>query len=193
MYPYGTSSNANALGISAGTGVPSKKISKVLGIIKAYTSRVGEGHFPTELFNDTAEKIREQGHEYGTVTGRPRRVGWIDLFNIRYGVMINGVDKIIITLLDALQGINPIKMCTAYELDGQILETWPIHHEIIEKCKPIVKNFEGWDEKTREEWSRIAKEGYQAAVNNHTYYHRVQKMFNYIAFKFGGEFNRLRI
>ncbi|MFX1409731.1 MAG: adenylosuccinate synthase [Promethearchaeota archaeon] len=162
MYPYGTSSNANVLGISSGTGIPPRKIGKIFGIIKAYTSRVGEGRFPTELFNDTAEKIREQGHEYGTVTGRPRRVGWIDLFNIRYGVMINGVDKIIITLLDALQGINPIKMCTAYELDGQILETWPIHHEIIEKCKPIFKNFEGWDEKTREEWSRIAKEGYDA-------------------------------
>ncbi|TFG07789.1 MAG: adenylosuccinate synthase, partial [Promethearchaeota archaeon] len=105
MYPFGTSSNANALGICAGTGGPPKKISKVYGIIKAYTSRVGEGKLPTELFNDIAEKIREQGHEYGTVTGRPRRVGWIDLFSIKYGIMINGVDKIIITLLDALEGI----------------------------------------------------------------------------------------
>ncbi|MFX1308959.1 MAG: adenylosuccinate synthetase, partial [Promethearchaeota archaeon] len=78
-YPFGTSSNANALGISAGTGIPPKKINKIIGIVKAYTSRVGEGKFPTELFNDTADKIREQGHEYGTVTGRPRRVGWLDL------------------------------------------------------------------------------------------------------------------
>ncbi|MFX1314346.1 MAG: adenylosuccinate synthase [Promethearchaeota archaeon] len=165
MYPYGTSSNANALGISAGTGIAPKKIGKIFGIVKAYTSRVGEGRFPTELFNHIAEKIREQGREYGTVTGRPRRVGWLDLFNIKYGIMINGVDKIIITLLDALQGINPIKMCTSYELDGEILETWPIHHEIIEKCKPIYKNFEGWEEKTREEWSRIAKEGYDSLPN----------------------------
>ena len=162
MYPFGTSSNANALGICAGTGIPPKKIGKIFGIIKAYTSRVGEGKFPTELFNDSAEKIREQGHEYGTVTGRPRRVGWIDLFNIKYGIMINGVDKIIITLLDALQGINPIKICIAYELNGEILESWPIQSEIIEKCKPIYKEFEGWKSKTRDEWSEIAKQGYKA-------------------------------
>ncbi|MFX1571403.1 MAG: adenylosuccinate synthase [Promethearchaeota archaeon] len=162
FYPFGTSSNANALGISAGTGIPPKKINKVLGIVKAYTSRVGEGKFPTELFNDVATKIREQGHEYGTVTGRPRRVGWLDLFNIKYGIMINGIDKVIITLLDALQGINPIKMCTAYELDGEILESWPIQHEIIEECKPVYRSFEGWDEKSRDRWLEIAEKGYEA-------------------------------
>jgi adenylosuccinate synthase len=162
FYPFGTSSNANALGICPGTGIPPKKIGKIIGIIKAYTSRVGAGKFPTELFNDTAEKIREQGHEYGTVTGRPRRVGWIDLFNIKYGIMINGIDKIIITLLDALQGIDPIKMCVAYELEEELLESWPIQHEIVEKCKPIYKEFEGWDEKSSEEWSVIASKGYNA-------------------------------
>jgi len=165
LYPYGTSSNANVLGISAGTGVPPKKIKKTLGIVKAYTSRVGEGKFPTELFNNIAHKIREQGHEYGTVTGRPRRVGWLDLFNIKYGIMINGIDKIIITLLDALQGINPIKMCTGYELYGNLLESWPIQHEIIEKCTPIYKKFEGWEEKSSDEWSKIAKLGYDALPN----------------------------
>jgi len=162
MYPFGTSSNPNVLGISAGTGIPPKKINRVLGIIKAYTSRVGAGMFPTELFNNTAEKIREQGNEYGTVTGRPRRVGWIDLFNIKYGIMINGIEKIAITLLDALQGINPIKMCTAYELDEEILESWPIQHEIIEKCKPKYRTFEGWEEITRDQWSEIALKGYDA-------------------------------
>ncbi len=162
FYPFGTSSNANALGISAGTGIPPKKIDKIIGIVKAYTSRVGEGKFPTELYNETAEKIREQGHEYGTVTGRPRRVGWLDLFNIKYGIMINGVDKVIITLLDALEGINPIKMCIDYELDGKKLESWPIQSEIIENCKPIYKSFEGWEEKTREEWTNIALKGYDA-------------------------------
>ncbi|MFX0022286.1 MAG: adenylosuccinate synthase [Candidatus Hermodarchaeota archaeon] len=162
FYPYGTSSNANALGICAGTGIPPKKIGKIIGIVKAYTSRVGEGKFPTELFDKTAEKIREQGHEYGTVTGRPRRVGWLDLFNIKYGTMINGVDKIVITLLDALQGINPIKICTDYKLDGNILESWPIQSEIIEDCIPIYKTFEGWDEKTREQWMEIAESGYDA-------------------------------
>ncbi len=162
FYPFGTSSNANALGISSGTGIPPKNIDKIVGIVKAYTSRVGEGKFPTELFDETADKIREQGHEYGTVTGRPRRVGWIDLFNIKYGIMINGVDKIVITLLDALEGINPIKMCTGYELEGKTLESWPIQSETIENCEPIYKSFDGWEKKTREEWLDIAKKGYDA-------------------------------
>ncbi|MFX1496144.1 MAG: adenylosuccinate synthase [Promethearchaeota archaeon] len=162
MYPYGTSSNANALGISAGSGIPPKKLGKIYGIIKAYTSRVGEGIIPTELFGDIAEIIRKQGHEYGTVTGRPRRVGWIDLFNIKYGIMLNGIDKVIITLLDVLEGINPIKMCTGYKLNEKILESWPIHHEIIEKSAPIYKEFEGWDKRSREEWSEIARKGYNS-------------------------------
>ncbi len=161
MYPFGTSSNANALGICAGTGIPPKKIGKVIGIIKAYTSRVGEGKFPTELFDNVAEQIREQGHEYGTVTGRPRRVGWLDLFNIKYGVMINGIDTVAITLLDALQGIDPIKVCIGYELEGESLSSWPIHHEIIEKCIPIYKTFKGWPSISKEEWTGIAKGGYE--------------------------------
>jgi adenylosuccinate synthase len=162
LYPFGTSSNANALGISAGAGVPPSKIGKVIGIVKAYTSRVGEGKVPTELFDSTAEKIREQGHEYGTVTGRPRRVGWIDLFNIKYGIMINGVDSIVITLLDALAGINPIKMCIGYNLNGEALQSWPIHPEIIENCTPVYKEYEGWEKKAPEEWKNIAKQGYDA-------------------------------
>jgi adenylosuccinate synthase len=161
-YPFGTSSNSNALGISAGTGIPPKKISRIIGIIKAYTSRVGEGKFPTELIDKTAEQIREQGGEYGTVTGRPRRVGWLDLFNIRYGIMVNGVDKIIITLLDALEGIDPIKICTGYELNGRILKSWPIQPEIVDKCKPIYESFQGWKTKSREEWLKIAQKGYDA-------------------------------
>ena len=160
MYPFGTSSNANVLGICAGTGIPPKKVNKIFGVIKAYTSRVGEGLFPTEIHNEIAERIREQGHEYGTVTGRPRRVGWLDLFNIKYGIMINGVDQLIITLLDALEGINPLKICTGYELDGEILKSWPIQSEIIERCKPIYREFEGWESRSREEWSRIAKNGF---------------------------------
>ncbi len=162
FYPFGTSSNANALGISAGTGIPPKKIGKILGIIKAYTSRVGEGKLPTELFNKTSETIREQGHEYGTVTGRPRRVGWLDLFNIKYGIMLNGIENVVITLLDALEGISPIKICTGYELDGKSLDSWPIQHEIIEECKPVYKIFDGWDKRTREEWLEIAEKGYDA-------------------------------
>jgi adenylosuccinate synthase len=179
MYPYGTSSNSNVLGISAGTGIPPKKIGTILGIIKAYTSRVGEGKFPTELFDKTAEKIRQQGHEFGTVTGRPRRVGWIDLFNIKYGIMINGVDSLIITLLDALQGVNPIRVCIGYKLDNNELESWPIQHEIIEKCDPIYREFKGWKERTAEEWTEIANQGYNALPDPmKIYIESVQKELN---------------
>ena len=179
FYPFCTSSNANALGISAGTGIPPKKIGKVLGIIKAYTSRVGEGKFPTELFNNTSEIIREQGHEYGTVTGRPRRVGWLDLFNIKYGIMLNGIENVVITLLDALEGISPIKMCTGYELEGKTLDSWPIQHEIIEECKPVYKTFDGWDKRTREEWLEIAEKGYDALPETmKIYIHSIKEELN---------------
>jgi adenylosuccinate synthase len=179
MYPFGTSSNANVLGICSGCGIPPKKISKVLGIIKAYTSRVGEGMFPTELLDKTAEKIRKQGNEYGTVTGRPRRVGWLDLFNIKYGTIINGVDEIVITLLDALQGIDPIKVCVSYRLNGKILKSWPIHHEIIKNCEPIYKTFKGWEERSSQEWSDIASKGYDTLPEEMKFYiESIQKQLN---------------
>jgi len=160
FYPFGTSSNANSSGISNGTGVPPNKIGQIIGIIKAYTSRVGEGAVPTELYNETGDLIREQGNEYGTTTGRPRRVGWLDLFNTKYSIMINGVENIAIMLLDALEGIDPLKICIGYELDGKILDSWPIQPEIVEKCIPIYKNLKGWEKRPREEWSSIAKKGY---------------------------------
>ncbi|MFX1237253.1 MAG: adenylosuccinate synthase [Promethearchaeota archaeon] len=162
FYPYGTSSNANALGICPGTGVPPKKIGPIIGVVKAYTSRVGQGMFPTELFNSKAEQIREQGHEYGTTTGRPRRIGWLDLFNIKFSLMINGIDYIVISLLDALENITPLKICTGYELEGEKLSSWPIQPEIIKNCQPIYRTFEGWKSKSSSEWSEIAKQGYTA-------------------------------
>ncbi|MBY8982046.1 MAG: adenylosuccinate synthase [Candidatus Lokiarchaeota archaeon] len=160
MYPFGTSSNSNALGISAGTGVPPKKIGKIIGIVKAYTSRVGEGSLVTELDNEIGEKIRIQGKEFGTVTGRPRRVGWLDLFNLKYTIMLNGVENIVITLLDALEDVDPLKICTDYKLDGELLESWPIQSELIEKCKPVYKIYRGWKKLSREDWSEIAQNGY---------------------------------
>ncbi len=161
-YPYGTSSNANALGICPGTGVPPKKIGTIIGVVKAYTSRVGQGVFPTELFDDTADQIREQGQEFGTTTGRPRRIGWLDLFNIKYSIMINGIENIVISLLDALEGVNPLKICVGYELEGKRLSSWQIQPEIIEKCQPIYKEFKGWKAKTAKEWSEIARQGFNA-------------------------------
>jgi len=162
LYPFGTSSNASALGISSGACVPPKKIGKIIGIVKAYTSRVGGGLFPSELDGDLAHQIREQGHEYGTTTGRPRRVGWLDLFNIKYSIMINGIDYIIITLLDALEGIEELNVCIGYELDGKALENWPIQPEIIDRCKPTYKTFKGWKPKTGSEWSELSKKGYDS-------------------------------
>ncbi|MBN1214277.1 MAG: adenylosuccinate synthase [Candidatus Lokiarchaeota archaeon] len=160
MYPFGTSSNSNALGISAGTGVPPKKIGPIIGVIKAYTSRVGAGPLVTELNNEIGDKIRTQGGEYGTVTGRPRRIGWIDLFNLKYAIMINGVEDIVITLLDVLEDIDPLKICIGYEFEEEELESWPIQSELLEKCNPIYKTYTGWKKLSREEWSEIAKNGY---------------------------------
>jgi adenylosuccinate synthase len=162
FYPFVTSSNSNALGISNGSGVSPKKIEKIIGVIKAYTSRVGKGYVPTELNDSVAEKIREQGNEYGTTTGRPRRVGWLDLFNIKYSVMINDVDYIAVMLLDALEGIDPLKVCIGYEMGGHPLDSWPIQPEKVKKCTPIYRTFHGWKQRPREEWTEIAKQGFNA-------------------------------
>jgi adenylosuccinate synthase len=180
MYPYGTSSICEAGGICGGVGVSPKKIHKVIGIIKAYTSRVGGGPVPTELGSadkavrggsikkvcctdeEIGHRIREQGGEYGTTTGRARRIGWIDLVNLRYSCMINDCDELCITLLDAMMGLDTVKLCVKYELEGKELTDWPIQSEIIEKCKPIYITMPGWKEMSHEEWSEIAKKGYDA-------------------------------
>jgi adenylosuccinate synthase len=157
MYPYGTSSTTWAGGIPAGTGISPKRIDKIIGIIKAYTSRVGGGPLPTELKDDTGNFIREQGHEYGTTTGRPRRVGWIDLVNLKYACMLNRYDALGITLLDVLGGLPTIKLCTKYVKNGEELDKWPIHSEIIEECTPKYIEMPGWK---KQEWSKIAQKGY---------------------------------
>jgi adenylosuccinate synthase len=162
MYPYGTSSITWAGGVSGGTGVGPTRIDKVLGVIKAYTSRVGEGPVPTELDGEIANQIREQGHEYGTTTGRPRRVGWIDLFNLKYAAMINHYDGLAITLLDALEGVNPIKICVGYKYRGEKLDSWPIHSEIIDECEPEYIEMPGWEPRSAEKWTEIAHNGFSA-------------------------------
>lgn len=114
-YPYVTSSNASALGIGPGTGMPPGKIGRIIGVVKAYSTRVGGGPLPTELFDATAHRIRERGREYGTTTGRPRRVGWIDLVALRYAAMVSGVTEVCLTLLDVLAGLEELRLCVAYE------------------------------------------------------------------------------
>ncbi|NMC04954.1 MAG: adenylosuccinate synthase [Candidatus Lokiarchaeota archaeon] len=162
LYPHGTSSNCVAQGASTGTGVPMKKINYVMGIVKAYTSRVGTGPLPTELVDATGNQIREQGHEYGTTTGRPRRVGWFDAVTVKYTSMINGFDGIAIMLLDALGGIDPLQICTAYTHNGETASRWIADTNYMKDCKPVLEQMKGWPNYTREEWSAMARKGFSA-------------------------------
>ncbi len=162
LYPHGTSSNCVAQGASTGTGVPMKKMNYIIGIVKAYTSRVGTGPVPTELVDATGDQIREQGHEYGTTTGRPRRVGWYDAVTVKYTAMINGFDGICITLLDALEGIDPLKICTAYTHGTEKVARWIADTNFMKGCTPVYEELKGWTKHTRDEWRAIAMKGYSA-------------------------------
>ena len=145
-YPYVTSSNASAAGVWPGTGVPARAISEVLGVVKAYTTRVGEGPFPTELTSALGDQIREQGNEYGTTTGRPRRCGWLDAFAIRYSARLNGLDGIVITLLDVLSGLPELKIGTGYRFEGKRLETFPACPRMLKGAEPVLEDLKPWKE-----------------------------------------------
>ncbi|MEM4308600.1 MAG: adenylosuccinate synthase [Thermoplasmata archaeon] len=145
IYPHGTSSNTFAGGACTGTGIPPSKIGSVVGVVKAYTSRVGAGPFPTELHDKLAETIREKGQEYGTTTGRPRRVGWLDLVMVKYSVMINGIDTLAITKVDTLAGLEKIKVCVAYRIDGKETQRFPASMEVLAKAEPVYEEFDGWE------------------------------------------------
>ncbi|WP_297456358.1 adenylosuccinate synthase [Persephonella sp.] len=149
-YPYVTSSNASALGLCNGTGVSPKLIgqAKVYGVSKAYVTRVGAGPFPTELNDGIGQKLRDEGNEYGTTTGRPRRCGWLDLVALRFAARINGMDGLIITKLDVLDHFDEIKVAVAYEYEGQIIKDFPASLKILENCKPVYKTLKGWDKST---------------------------------------------
>ncbi|MBI5159749.1 adenylosuccinate synthase [Candidatus Micrarchaeota archaeon] len=163
LYPHGTSSNTIAGGACTGAGVPPTKISQVIGVAKAYTSRVGAGPVPTDLGeSDTAKAIREKGGEYGTTTGRPRRCGWFDAVTVRHIARINGLTGLAITKLDVLSAVKKIKICTAYELDGQATNKQPALASDYAKCKPIYEEFDSWQDASEKEWGEIAKKGYNA-------------------------------
>lgn len=142
-YPYVTSSNTICAGACTGLGVAPRQIGEVFGIFKAYCTRVGNGPFPTELFDETGKTIRDLGHEYGAVTGRERRCGWVDLVALRYAIMINGVTQLIMMKSDVLDGFDEIKACTAYEIDGTITRDFPYTVE-TESLKPIYTTLPGW-------------------------------------------------
>jgi adenylosuccinate synthase len=145
-YPFVTSSNPTAGGACTGTGIPPTKIDSVIGIVKAYTTRVGNGPFPTELTGEEGEKLRKIGAEYGATTGRPRRCGWFDAFLVKYSAMINGIDSVAVTKLDVLSEFNEIKVCTGYELNGKKLKSFPTDVERLDIVKPIYEILPGWNQ-----------------------------------------------
>lgn len=143
-YPFVTSSNPTSGGACTGSGIPPTKISSVIGIVKAYTTRVGLGPFPTEMFGDEGNKLREVGVEFGATTGRPRRCGWFDAFLVNYSRMINGIERVAITKLDVLSYLEEIKVCVAYEINGKQLKSYPTDVNQMMQVKPVYESLPGW-------------------------------------------------
>jgi adenylosuccinate synthase len=144
-YPFVTSSNCSSLGVHTGAGIPGQKVTNVLGIVKAYQTRVGGGPMPTELFDDTGDRIREVGKEYGTTTGRPRRVGWLDLMALRYTAEVSGATGIALMLMDVLAGMTELKLCTGYSYRGRELENFPADAAVLEALEPVYETVPGFE------------------------------------------------
>ena len=145
-YPYVTSSSPTSAGVTEGAGVAPNRIDKVWGVVKAYSTRVGEGPFVTELEDETGEWIRRQGGEYGATTGRPRRCGWLDMMVVKHAHMLNGLTDIALTKIDVLTGLDEIKVCTAYEIDGEIFHYMPADQQLVARAKPVWTVLPGWKE-----------------------------------------------
>ena len=145
-YPFVTSSNSISGGIASGMGVGANRLNTVIGVCKAYTTRVGAGPFPTELNDETGDLIRETAHEYGTVTGRPRRVGWFDSVALRHAKRVSGINGLSLNLLDIFSGFDTVKIATAYELDGQEIDYYPASLKELERCKPVYEELPAWQE-----------------------------------------------
>ncbi len=145
-YPYVTSSSPTSAGVTEGAGVAPSKIQTVVGVVKAYSTRVGEGPFVTELENEKGEWIRDHGFEFGATTGRPRRCGWLDLVVVKHAHMLNGLTDIVLTKIDVLTGLDELNVCIGYEIDGQILDIVPSDQKEVARAKPVYKVFPGWKE-----------------------------------------------
>ena len=143
-YPFVTSSNSTAGGASTGTGVGPGKIDKVIGVVKAYTTRVGEGPFPTEFSKDLMERIRTKGKEFGATTGRPRRCGWFDSVVVRHSILVNGIDEIVVTKLDVLDDLERIKICTSYRFGGKAYNEFPSSIKVLAGCQPVYEELPCW-------------------------------------------------
>ena len=158
VYPFTTSSNTAAGHISTGTGVSFREIGRIIGVVKAYLSRVGESPLPSEIQDNEAETLREKGGEYGTTTGRPRRVGWLDLVQVRQAVRVNGLTEIALTKLDVLNGFDELPVCIAYDVEGNKMKEMPASLTSYRKAKPIYKILSGWGDLTDNVWNK----GYDA-------------------------------
>ena len=154
IYPYTTSSNTAAGHISTGTGVSFRDINRIIGVVKAYLSRVCESPLPSEIIGDDAHALREKGAEYGTTTGRPRRVGWLDLVQVRQAVRVNGLTEIALTKLDILSGFKELPICVAYDIDGKEIKEMPASLNKYRAAKPIYKNLPGWDKLPDKIWEK---------------------------------------
>lgn len=143
-YPFVTSSNSSGVGISSGSGVPAKWLNTVIGVAKAYSTRVGGGPFPTEQDNEQGQRIRDLGHEYGTTTGRPRRCGWFDAVAVRYTARLSGVDSLSLMMMDVVSQLPEIKVCVAYELDGKRITHFPSHVDDLRRVQPVYETMTGW-------------------------------------------------
>jgi adenylosuccinate synthase len=148
-YPFVTSSNTIAGGAAVGTGLGPRDIHAVLGIVKAYTTRVGAGPFPTELFDETGEHLSRVGHEFGAVTGRARRCGWFDAVAMRRAVMHNSLSSLGVTKLDVLDGLDTLRICTGYRIDGEVRDEPPLLPHRFSECVPVYEEHPGWSETTR--------------------------------------------
>ncbi|MBM7572542.1 adenylosuccinate synthase [Aquibacillus albus] len=145
-YPFVTSSNPIAGGVTIGSGVGPSKINHVVGVSKAYTTRVGDGPFPTELHNEIGEQIRDVGNEYGTTTGRPRRVGWFDSVVVRHAKRVSGITDLSLNSIDVLTGIETLKICTAYRYKGEVINEFPASLKVLAECEPVYEELPGWTE-----------------------------------------------
>jgi adenylosuccinate synthase len=149
-FPFVTSSNSSACGLPSGCGVPAKRVDNYIGVMKAYTTRVGGGPFPTELTNEIGEHIRQQGREFGTVTGRPRRCGWLDLVAVKYTAALNGIDAAAVMCLDVLSKLDSINVCVAYDTPKGRTEEFPVTLERLADCKPVFRTVPGWKKDLRQ-------------------------------------------
>lgn len=145
-YPYVTSSNAGSGGVSIGTGIGPGSVDKVIGVVKAYTTRVGEGPFPSEIHGPDEERLRKEGNEFGATTGRSRRCGWLDLVALNYSIRINGITSIALTKMDVLSGFEKIRVCVGYRYNGSVIDEFPSSLKILNECEPVYEEMDGWSE-----------------------------------------------